>query len=78
MKYPQNSIKPKERLKKSEAMGNRMYKNREIERKEALSKINFQNAADFFTTHGVKGSDNKEKIDFYHDTIRKYLDHLNL
>ena len=78
MKYPQNSIKPKERLKKNETMGNRMYKNREIERKEALSKINFQNAADFFTTHGVKGSDNKEKIEFYYDTLRRYMDHLNL
>jgi glycerol-3-phosphate O-acyltransferase len=78
MKNPQNSINPKERLKKNEAMGNRMYKNREIERKEALSKINFQNAADFFTFHGVKGSDNKEKIEFYYDTIRRYLDHLNL
>jgi len=73
MKYPHDAIKPKERLKKNEAMGNRMYKNKEIERKEALSKINFQNAADFFSTHGVKGSEDKEKIEFYHKSIQKYL-----
>lgn len=72
-KHPQNSVKPKERLKKNESTGMRMFKNKEIERKEALSKINFQNAADLFVFHGIKGEANIDKIDFYSDTIQRYL-----
>lgn len=77
MQYPQNSIKAKERLKKIESIGNRMYKEKETERREALSRINYENAVDFFTTHGVKGSDNNEKIKFYADVIQKYLNCLS-
>ncbi|MFH2219398.1 MAG: 1-acyl-sn-glycerol-3-phosphate acyltransferase [Pseudomonadota bacterium] len=76
--HPQNAIKPKERLKKNESMGMLMYKNKEIERKEALSKINFQNAADFFSFQGLKGEDDTDKIEFYTYRIRKYLDLLQL
>ena len=73
MKHPQNSIKAKERLKKIEAIGNRMYKKKEIERKEALSIINYNNGIEFFNYNGVKGSDDNEKILFYADGIHKYL-----
>lgn len=73
MKYPQNSIKAKERLKKIETIGNRMYKKKEIERIEALSIINYNNGIEFFTYNGVKGSDDNEKILFYADSIHKYL-----
>lgn len=76
MQHPQNSIKPKDRLKKIEAIGNRMYKKKELERKEALSAINYKNGVDFFTTNGVKGSDDNEKILFYADAIHKYLNYL--
>ena len=76
MQNPQNSIKTKERLKKIEAIGNRMYKQKEIERKEALSGINYNNGIDFFTTNGVKGSENNDKIEFYTDAIQKYLSYL--
>jgi len=50
-----------------------MYKNKEIERKEALSIVNYNNGIDFFTTNDVKGSDNNERIEFYADAIQKYL-----
>lgn len=73
MQVPQNSIKPKDRLKKIETIGNRMFKHKEIERKEALSVINYTNGVDFFTTNGVRGSDDNEKILFYADAIHKYL-----
>jgi len=76
MQNPKNAINAKERLKKIEASGNRMYKSREIERKEALSKVTYQNAIDFFTTHSVKGSDDDEKIDYYADILQKYMNHL--
>jgi len=74
--HPQNSIKPKERLKKINAIGHRMYKQKEIERKEALSRVNFGNGVDFFTTNGVRGSDDDEKIEYYAEAIQKYNNYL--
>ena len=76
MQHPPNSIKPKDRIKKIETIGNRMYKKKEIERKEALSIVNYTNGIDFFSTNGVKGSDNKDRIEFYTDAIQKYLNYL--
>ncbi|MDO9565283.1 MAG: 1-acyl-sn-glycerol-3-phosphate acyltransferase [Candidatus Desulfaltia sp.] len=63
----------KDILKKIQATGNRMYKKREIERKEALSKINYENAVDYFATHGVKSSQDVEKIEYYTKAIQRYL-----
>ena len=73
---PHNSLKAKDRLKKIAARGDRMYKRKEIERKEALSKINYQNAVDFFTSKGIKGADDSEKIDFYAEAIQNGLRNL--
>jgi glycerol-3-phosphate O-acyltransferase len=73
MQHPPNAIKTKDRIKKIETIGNRMYKKKEIERKEALSIVNYNNGIDFFTTNGVKGSDNKDRIEFYADAIQNYL-----
>jgi glycerol-3-phosphate O-acyltransferase len=73
---PQNSAKPKDRLKKIAARGNRMFKRNEIDRKEALSKVSYQNAVEFFTSKGIKGSDDTQKIDIYTEAIQKALKHL--
>ena len=73
MRNPQNSVKAKERLKKIAARGNRMYKRKEVDRKEALSKVSYQNAVEFFTNKGIKGSEDSEKIEFYADAIQKAL-----
>lgn len=73
MRSSQNSIDPKERLKKVQGMGNRMYKRNEIELKEALSKVNYDNAINFYLSNGVKGSENSEKIKYYADEIQKYM-----
>jgi len=66
----------KDILKKIQATGNRMYKKGEIERKEALSKINYKNAVDYFTSHGVKSSQDTEKIEYYTKAIQRYLNYL--
>jgi hypothetical protein len=50
-----------------------MLKNQEIELTESLSKINFQNGISFFTTQGVKGSEDGETIEQFEQTLRKYL-----
>ena len=69
----QNSMKAKDRLKKIETSASRMLKRHEIDHPEALSKASYQNAVDFFTSQGIKGSENVEKIDFYKEAIRKSL-----
>ena len=71
--YPRNSIDSKDRMKKIQAKGNRYYKRNEIERKEALSTVNFQNAIDFFTSIGIKGAEDKEKIEYYLTAFETYL-----
>ncbi|MDQ1329833.1 MAG: glycerol-3-phosphate O-acyltransferase, partial [Thermodesulfobacteriota bacterium] len=73
---PQGGVDAKERIKKIHALGNRMYKINEIELNEALSKVNYTNALDFFTNKGIKGSEDTDKITFYRDAVQKYLSFL--
>ena len=73
MRYPKNTVDADSRARKILSRGNRMYKRREIGHKEALSKINYKNAEDFFITHGISGSEDKEQIDFYANAIQQYL-----
>ena len=79
-KYFQQNIKnsddPKTRKKKIEAMGNRMYKNNEIELKEALSRINYKNAEKFLITNGINGSSGNKKLDFYSDELQRFISFL--
>ena len=72
----QNSLNTKDFLKKIQTRGNRMYRNNEIELKEALSKINYKNAVDFFIAHGIKGAEDTEQIKFYTEKIKKCLNYL--
>jgi glycerol-3-phosphate O-acyltransferase len=76
-RYPQNSTDAKERLKKIQSRGQKMYKRNEIDLIESLSKINYDNAINFFTTHQVKGSEDTEAIAFYKKKIRNYLNKIN-
>lgn len=73
MRNPKNSLNAKERMRKIENVGRRMYKRRTIERKEALSKVAYQNAVDFFSSQGIKGADDSEKISIMADAIDQYL-----
>ncbi len=73
---PQDSVKSKDRLKKIDTRGTRMYKRKEIDRKEALSKVSYQNAVEFFSSKGIKGSDDIEKIDVYAQAIHNALKQL--
>jgi glycerol-3-phosphate O-acyltransferase len=73
MRNPGDAMSSKDRLKKITARGNRMYKRKEVERKEALSKVSYLNAVDLFSYHGIKGADDKEKIEAYANTLQKAL-----
>ncbi len=75
-RYPKNFVEAKDRVRKIASMGNRMFKKKEISRFESLSRINFKNAMDFFSSHGIRGSEDEEKIEFYNEKIRNYLERL--
>jgi glycerol-3-phosphate O-acyltransferase len=70
---PKNASTPKDRLKKIQALGQRMYKGKEIERREALSKLYFECGWDFFNSEGIKGSEDTEKLELYTEKLRTYL-----
>lgn len=74
MKYTKQSIfDTRDYLGKIQSMGNRMYRLKEVERKEALSKVNYSNAVKFFTSHGLTEADkDREQIEFYTDIISRY------
>ncbi|MFO7964550.1 MAG: 1-acyl-sn-glycerol-3-phosphate acyltransferase [Desulfobacterales bacterium] len=70
----ENGISAKDRVKKLHTVGAAMYKNREIERKESLSRMNFTNAAEAFLTNGFKKSETDEQLAIYAGEIQRFLD----
>jgi len=72
-RYPRRNLRRKEAVKKIQAMGNRLYKRREIDRKESLSQANYNNAITYFNEEGIKGREDEKGIRFYMDVIQKYL-----
>ncbi len=75
--YQKNGISPKDQIKKIQSRGNKMFKRRLISQPESLSRIYYINGVDFFMSHGIKGSDDTEKIDYYGENIRRYLKRLS-
>ena len=76
MRNPQKSAKTKDHLKKITNRGTRMYKRKEVDRKEALSKVSYQNAVELFTSCGIRGTEDTEKIKIYATAIQNALKHL--
>jgi len=70
------SVDIKNRLKKIESLGNKMYRNEEIERKEALSKVNYKNAVNFFISRGITGAGDTDQIEAYDEAMQKFAKHL--
>ena len=71
---PGSDMDAKDRIKKIESLGNRMYKSEEIDRKEALSLINYRNAVEFFISRGIVQSGSSDNAEAYAVQIRRYLD----
>ncbi|MFZ5564924.1 MAG: 1-acyl-sn-glycerol-3-phosphate acyltransferase [Thermodesulfobacteriota bacterium] len=63
----------KEEIKQMLAHGKKMFKNSEIERLEAVSKLTLQNAYQFFMDQEIITGEDKTKADFYEDRIHTYL-----
>jgi len=76
-KHARNGISSKDRVKKIQKKGTRMYKDKEIERIESISKVYFENGVNFFTTHKLKGSEDEEAIEYYSGVIQRYLGRIN-
>ncbi len=73
IRQPAKELSPKDRIKKVQSRGNRMYKRRLIERPEALSKIYYMNALDYFSSQGIKSVEDTEKTEYYSEIIQRYL-----
>jgi len=64
---------PKDRVKKIAALGSRMHRQKEIDHREALSKISYENALELFLAHGIRGAEDRATIDAYAAVIRRAL-----
>jgi glycerol-3-phosphate O-acyltransferase len=73
MSNSRETLATKDRTKKAVSMGNKIFKRKGIARREALYRVNFQNAVDFFAYHGIRGSEDIEKIEAYAAPIQRYL-----
>jgi glycerol-3-phosphate O-acyltransferase len=68
-----SELEVKDRLKKIEALGNRMYRKEEIDRKEALSKVNYKNGLEFFISRGATGPDGGQVVESFSQKVHRYL-----
>ena len=72
-KYDHDKHQEKERIKKIQSMGSKLYKGRVITFKESLSGINYKNAAKFFIKSGVVTTDDKIQSDSYKKIIERLI-----
>jgi glycerol-3-phosphate O-acyltransferase len=66
----------KDRARKISSFGNRMFRLKEIDHREALSKITFENAVEFFTSRGIKTMKDRQPIEMYAGAIQRALTYL--
>jgi glycerol-3-phosphate O-acyltransferase len=76
MQAADSSEDPKDRLRKISSLGSRMLRLKEIDHREALSKITYDNAMEFFTCRGIKGMDDRQPIEIYAGPIQRALTYL--
>ena len=72
-KYPKDKHDTRDRIKKIQTKGLKMYKRQDIFLKESISKINYTNAVSFFMNNGVAGSEDGEAIEKYKEIIEEFL-----
>lgn len=77
-RHPASDISSRDRLKKMQAAGSRMLKNHEIDLIESLSRASYANAVNFFTTNGIKGAGDSQKIAAYQQLIQRHLALVNV
>ena len=70
---PKETGEPKEKIKKIQSLAENLYKDKFIERKEAISKINFINAVETFTANGILRDKEGSKIESLCQDIQNCL-----
>ena len=50
-----------------------MHRQREIDHREALSKVTYENALELFLAHGIRGAEDRNSIDAFAAVIRRAL-----
>jgi glycerol-3-phosphate O-acyltransferase len=76
MQTPNDTGEPKDRIKKIVALGRRMHRHKEFDHIEAISKIAFENALEYFTAAGIRGSGDRDLIAPPATAIQRALKHL--
>jgi len=72
-RYGRRELVKKQRVKKIVSLGKQFYRAKEIERREALSSVNYENGLAFFNFKGIRGKEDREGLDFYSEVIKRYL-----
>ena len=72
-RYGRRELVKKQRMKKIVSLGKQFYRQKQIERREALSNVNYENGLAFFNFKGIRGKEDREGIDFYSEVIKRYL-----
>lgn len=73
---PPDAAAGKERIRKIAALGSRMLRRKEINHPEALSRIAYENALQYFSAIGVHGPEDREKASAAAALIQRALKHL--
>jgi glycerol-3-phosphate O-acyltransferase len=76
MQTPTDTSEAKDRIKKIVALGRRMHRHKELDHIEAISKIAFENALEYFTAAGIRGLEDRELIAPTAAAIQRALKHL--
>ncbi|MGD9330516.1 MAG: 1-acyl-sn-glycerol-3-phosphate acyltransferase [Desulfobacterales bacterium] len=82
LQYFLNTTQPPDdgaaQLKQIQQLGVKLYKRQEVIRKEALSRINYLNAVDYYLKRGLKRDDGATALHSTVEAIRVYIKHLPL
>jgi glycerol-3-phosphate O-acyltransferase len=63
----------KERVRKITSFGNRMFRQKEIDHREALSRVTYENALEFFSGRGITGAGDRDPIDAFARNLQQAL-----
>lgn len=77
-RYPENTFEGKTAVKKTLAIGRRMFKAHEVDLPESLSEISFKNAVSYFTAHGLNEPGSEDRINRISETIHDYISLIQL
>ncbi len=75
-KYAKDDHDPKDRIKKIQSMGTKMYKQNVILLKESLSKVNYNNAVEYCIRKNIADKANRSELKQLNDIIEKMISSL--